>query len=256
MPRIAIPQPHDESSYTVRHLPLYVAAIEGSGATAVILPLHGRVSELAQMLKHCDAALLPGCHADIDPQLYSQPPQPQTSASDPLRAALDDMILQDAYNMRKPLLGICYGAQSLDVWRLGALCQHLETSVRHARLKDAPQQIVRHAVAAAEGSHLASLLAARGVTGEFPVQSSHHQAIERLGDRLRVAALSPADGVIEAIEGTETKHFVLGVQWHPERSVCEAGVEGVASRALFAALTEAATAWHTAAVNPRDFETA
>jgi putative glutamine amidotransferase len=71
------------------------------------------------------------------------------------------------------------------------------------------------------------------------VNSSHHQAIDRPGEQLLVAAISPVDGVIEALEGTEPGQFVVAVQWHPERSY----ETSEASRALFAALLEAARIW-------------
>ena len=68
------------------------------------------------------------------------------------------------------------------------------------------------------------------------VNSSHHQSADRIGEGLRVVARCPDDGIIEALEGTSPDHFVLAVQWHPERSVDEDG----ASRALFQALVSAA----------------
>jgi len=68
------------------------------------------------------------------------------------------------------------------------------------------------------------------------VNSSHHQSADRVGEGLRIVARCPQDGIIEAVEGTRADHFVLAVQWHPERSVEEEGP----SRALFRALVEAA----------------
>ena len=73
----------------------------------------------------------------------------------------------------------------------------------------------------------------------FPVNSSHHQAVDRPGDQLIVAAVSPEDGVIEALEGSEPQQFVVAVQWHPERSY----ESSEASRSLFAAFIEAARSW-------------
>ena len=71
------------------------------------------------------------------------------------------------------------------------------------------------------------------------MNSSHHQAIDRPGEQLIVAAISPVDGVIEAFEGAERRQFVVAVQWHPERSY----ESSEASRALFAAFLEAARTW-------------
>ena len=80
----------------------------------------------------------------------------------------------------------------------------------------------------------------KGNTVVIPVNSSHHQAAGVVGDGLRVTARSVEDGVIEALEGTSPDHFVLAVQWHPERSV----EEDEPSRAIFRALVEAARARH------------
>jgi putative glutamine amidotransferase len=71
-----------------------------------------------------------------------------------------------------------------------------------------------------------------------PVNSSHHQSAGTIGNGLRIAARCPDDGIIEALEGTAPEHFVLAVQWHPERSVDE----DEPSRAIFRALIEAAEA--------------
>ena len=74
----------------------------------------------------------------------------------------------------------------------------------------------------------------------IPVNSSHHQSAEVVGDGLRVVARCPDDGIIEALEGTSPDHFVLAVQWHPERSV----EDDEPSRAIFRALIEAARERH------------
>ena len=75
----------------------------------------------------------------------------------------------------------------------------------------------------------------------IPANSSHHQAAgDVIGDGLRVVARCPEDHVIEALEGTSADHFVLAVQWHPERSFDE----DPNSRAIFRALVEAAESKH------------
>jgi putative glutamine amidotransferase len=74
---------------------------------------------------------------------------------------------------------------------------------------------------------------------EIPVNSSHHQSADQVGDGLRVVARCPEDGVIEAVEGTAPEHFVVAVQWHPERTFDSEP----ASRALFQAFIKAAQKW-------------
>jgi putative glutamine amidotransferase len=76
------------------------------------------------------------------------------------------------------------------------------------------------------------------------VNASHHQAIRVPGDQLLVSAVSPGDGVIEAVELDTPEHFVLAVQWHPERTYAESGL----SRAIFAAFVESAAAWQPPAI--------
>jgi putative glutamine amidotransferase len=160
-----------------------------------------------------------------------------TAPADVPRDAADELLLQDAYNLRKPVFGICYGLQSLNVWRTGSLVQHIESSVNHtagARVE------VAHKVVVAEDSLLAKE-ALRGQDAKsVPVNSSHHQSADIVGDGLRAVAHSVEDGVIEAIEGTTPGHYVLAVQWHPERTFERDQVSGN----LFRALVEAARKWN------------
>jgi putative glutamine amidotransferase len=97
-----------------------------------------------------------------------------------------------------------------------------------------------HPVQLAQGSRLTAILADAGESNA-QVNSSHHQAIRTAGNNLRVAAVSPVDGVIEAVELDAPNHFVVGVQWHPERT-CE---QSEFSRAIFSAFVQAAGAWQT-----------
>jgi putative glutamine amidotransferase len=125
------------------------------------------------------------------------------------------------------------------VWRNGSLFQDLgmdlKTQVNHMPGREV---VEAHPVKIAEGSRLSRLLAPEGAL-EVQVNSSHHQAVRQAGDKLSVTAVSPVDGVIEAVELDSADHFVLGVQWHPERTY----TESVVSRAIFAAFAEAAEAW-------------
>jgi putative glutamine amidotransferase len=86
---------------------------------------------------------------------------------------------------------------------------------------------------------LAKLANETGAGTVEQVNSSHHQAVRRLGDRLKVSAVSGDDQVVEAIELASQDHFVLGVQWHPERTFAEKRL----SREIFRAFADAAQAW-------------
>jgi putative glutamine amidotransferase len=239
-PRIAIPVPHSgNAEYAQRSLPQYEHAVEQAGGEPVRIPLDQQPSEIMRLIERCDAVVLPGSHADIDPAKYEAPSDPRTNQADPKRDTVDELLLQDAYNMRKPVLGICYGLQMLNVYRSGSLRQHIESSIDHANREK------NHAVKVDPFSRLAKILREAGVAAtdslqplKLEVNSSHHQAAEVLGDGLRISARAP-DDVIEALEGKSIDHFVLAVQWHPERSVSES-----ASQAIFRALVEAAKERH------------
>ena len=214
-PRIAIPVPNSDPEYSSRALPQYVNSVVGAGGVPVVLDLKLSSNEAAQLAKSCDGILLPGSPADIDPQKYGQPPHPRTAPPDPARDNVDELLLQDAHNMRKPILAICYGTQSLNVWRSGTLVQHIESPVQHARPEGAPRStVIEHSARVEADSRLAELTGA----GPITINSSHHQAVATPGDSLRIVARSPEDNVIEAVEGTASGHWVLGVQWHPERT--------------------------------------
>jgi putative glutamine amidotransferase len=259
-PRIAIPEPTStDEAYNQRSLPQYVSAVEAAGGIAVPIPLHATFEVQTAALASCSAILLPGSPADVDPARYGQQAIQECAAKDSAREAADDLLLRDAFQEGKPILGICYGLQSLNVWRKGTLIQDLpnaskvdmgglaaETLVNHQPGREVQRA---HPVLISQGSRLARMLPeARENSEPFSlfVNSSHHQAIHRPGEALRVAATSPVDGVIEALEGADPQQFVVAVQWHPERSY-ESSEE---SRALFASFLEAARAW-AASVTPR-----
>lgn len=239
-PRVAIPIPlsHDPE-YVERSLPQYERAIAMAGAEAVRIPLD-RPPELAELIASCQGVLLPGSGADVDPVEYNAERSPKTHASDAKRHAVDWLLLDHAFRQQRPVLGICYGLQSLNVYCRGSLIQHIESSVNHAIGRKAA---LAHDVQIHQDSSLARLLDANRETSAsnstlsltIPVNSSHHQAAENIGEGLRVAARCPQDGIIEALEGTTPQHFVIAVQWHPERSVDA----DEPSRAIFRGFVEA-----------------
>ncbi len=197
-PRIAIPVPNStRTDYVLRALPQYERAVRAAGGEPVIIDVKGTNAEIAQTVKLCDGVLLPGSPADVDPEKYGAQRHPKTAPADPVRDNADELLLQDAYNMRKPVFGICYGLQSLNVWRTGTLDQELPEGVKHEAGSKVAQA---HQVRVAPGSKLAAILRDAGALpsdGELvmPVNSSHHQAPKALGDGLRLVAWSPEDGV-------------------------------------------------------------
>jgi putative glutamine amidotransferase len=247
-PRIAIPVPNSDPEYSTRALPDYVNSVTRAGGEPVLLSLGLSNIEAAQLAKSCDGILLPGSPADVDPQKYGETLHPCTAPSDPARDNIDELLLQDAHNMRKPILTICYGTQSLNVWRNGTLLQHIESAVQHERSSATPRtQVIEHAAQVEPGSGLAQIAGQQDIT----VNSSHHQSVAIPGDGLRVVARSPEDGIIEAVEGTSDRQWVLGVQWHPERTFEKSEV----SRHIFEKLVAEALSWHQRlALSSPDFE--
>jgi putative glutamine amidotransferase len=249
-PRVAIPMPHSgDREYAERAIPQYERAVTLAGAEPVRIPLDQTPAAVMKLIERCDAILLPGSKADVDPAKFGSARSPQTAGSDPGRDTVDELLLQNAYNMHKPILGICYGLQILNVYRTGSLVQHIpdflpqetRTRVNHEAGRTVA---VAHAAEIEGNSKLAEIVrrkkaAASGAESDkivVPVNSSHHQSADSIGDGLRIVARCPDDGIIEALEGTSPDHFVLAVQWHPERSVDQ----DEPSRAIFKALVEAA----------------
>lgn len=238
--RVAIPLPHSANlEYAERAIPQYERAVALAGAEPVRIPLDR--SEATKLLATCDAVLLPGSNADVDPAKFRQPRSSHSAPADALREQVDELLLADAYAHHKPVLGICYGLQSLNVFRGGSLIQHIpEFLPEAARMKvnhEAGKKVaVAHAVDIERDSQLATIVAGAARDSILPVNSSHHQSAHAIGSGLRIVARCPDDGIIEALEGTSANHFVLAVQWHPERSV----EDDAASRALFDAFIRAA----------------
>jgi putative glutamine amidotransferase len=266
-PRIAIPLPHSlDREYSARAIPQYEYAVEQAGGEPVRISLDksSAGNEVQKLIQTCDAVLLPGSKADIDPARFNAPRSPHAAPADSQRENTDALVLQDAYNQRKPILGICYGLQSLNVHRGGSLIQHipdfLPQELRNRVNHEAGRAVaVAHNAEIGKNSKLAEIidgenraghgfsratlapkrtraLAPKGDQIIVPVNSSHHQSAGAIGERLRIVARCPDDDIIEALEGTDDDHFVLAVQWHPERSVDD----DQASRSIFAAFIEAA----------------
>jgi putative glutamine amidotransferase len=254
-PRIAIPVPTSSNpEYNAKSWPQYALAVTRAGGIPVEISLSLSQREVADVINTCHGVLLPGSPADVNPHKFGYQPEPETSPADPARENVDELLIQDAHNLYKPLLCICFGTQSLNVWRGGTLVQHLApmpvnhsagktVAIAHSALI-APDSTLGRIVA--EGSNIDNTPEAsrEGDFLKLPINSSHHQAIGIPGDGLRVTARCPQDGVIEAVEGGQDPHrpdahFVLAVQWHPERSIDISA----ASRAIFDRLIQEAAAW-------------
>jgi putative glutamine amidotransferase len=182
----------------------------------------------AHQLDGCDGLLLTGGH-DVDPLLYSARVDPEIlGAVDRRRDDFELQVLERAFALGLPLLGICRGLQIANVHFGGSLIPDLERAGYRSHRSSSDGAETRHSVEAVNGSLLHSCT--REIAGT--VNSSHHQAADRLGAGLRVTARSD-DGVIEAIERTIPGPFFLLIQWHPERMADHEGAYATAIRQQF-----------------------
>ncbi|MEA2375662.1 MAG: putative glutamine amidotransferase [Thermoleophilaceae bacterium] len=219
----------------------YVSAIEAAGGVPVVIPPLGGEAIEPLLDSVCGVCMSGG--PDIDPSGYGERPHAKLG---PTEATLDHFelaVARAADRRNLPILGICRGAQALNVARGGTLHQHLPdvwgSAVDHRQR--APGDQATHAVRAANSSRLAAVL------GEVRVRvnSFHHQAVALLGTGLRAVAWAP-DGVVEAIEAPD-RDFVVGVQWHAE---CLADRDDQA--ALFRGFVEAAGRHAARAAEPAE----
>lgn len=194
---------------------LYLDAIRRAGGEPVEIPLNLPNAEVARLIESLDAFVLSGGPADVDPQLYHSAPHAKAAPPDAQRQQTDFAILGHAIAEHKPVLGICYGVQSMNVFLGGSLIQDIAseypTKIEHTwHSKDVPEPL--HSARIEPNSHLAELVGA----GDTEINSSHHQAIREPAKGLSVTARAP-DGIIEAVEWTGPSDWITGVQWHPER---------------------------------------
>ena len=198
-----------------------------------MIPTFSPPEVVREYLTRLDGVLLPGSSSDIDPARYGETPHERLGKMIPDRDALDFALLEHSDREGLPVLGICFGAQSLNVFRGGSLIQDIPSLVAGAVFHDdhgEPQQPAVHAVRISQGSALARLAGSEVVE----VNSFHHQSVGLVGANLRTVATAP-DGVIEAIEDVNGR-FVVGVQWHPERTF----QDDAFAKALFTAFIEEA----------------
>lgn len=205
----------------------YVESLRRAGAVAVVIP--PQPENAADVLDSVDAILLAGGD-DCDPAVYGEEPHPSLEPMDPRRQSNELELARLARERGVPTLGICLGLQMMNIAAGGSLVQdidsQIETEIRHA---SEPENRVRHDVIIEQGTRLSTILPA----AELNVNSSHHQAVGRIGSGLRITAHAP-DGIVEGLE--DEKHpFYLGVQWHPEDMDGEESAS-----AIFQAFVEAA----------------
>ena len=212
---------------TAAFLPaVYFEAVQRAGGIPVLLPPQPVDAEVVgRVLDGLDGIIITG-GADVDPARYGQDARPETDTPQLERDAWEDALLTAAIDRELPFLGICRGMQVLNVNRGGSLHQHVPDVIGNDRFRIGGGEFATNLVETEPGSEIDALLGAR-----LPVKSYHHQALDAVGDGLRVTARTD-DGIVQAVE-LEGVPFGLAVQWHPEEDAAE-------DARLFAGLVDAA----------------
>jgi putative glutamine amidotransferase len=189
----------------------YVRSVEQAGGVPVVLP-PVRPEDVPAILDRLDGILLSG-GVDVDPALYGQAPHAKLGRVNRRRDDFELALTADALRRDVPILAICRGHQVLNVATGGTLVQDIASTIEGAMRHEGkgPRSRHSHQVEVTAGSRLREILGA----GSCPVNSLHHQAVDRLGDGLVASALCPDDGIVEGLE-MPGRRFVVGVQWHPE----------------------------------------
>ncbi len=199
----------------------YADSVIRAGGLPVMMPILKKKDKIRSLLKDAGGILLSGGD-DPNPARYREKLHTATRLMNQDKEECDFMLASEALKSAKPVLGICWGLQLMNLALGGTLVQDIPTHVENAVTHRLPRrQPAYHDVAIVEDSLLAGILhsagdeGARGAERTAQVNSFHHQAVKGIGKGLRSVA-SAQDGVIEAVEGGSDR-FLLGVQWHPER---------------------------------------
>src|ERR1700687_2784311 len=239
-PRVGIPwrTAREEAANDKKKIDRYLRAVESAGGEPVLISLLSSPGELRRRSAELDAFVLTGSPADIDPAHFHAKRHPATADADAARERTDFALLEHALTTGKPVLAICYGIQSLNVFLGGTLIQdipsELGSKICHSpdgeETPGGPEQLDALHDARFDSGRVLNLCR----TPQLEINSSHHQSVLEPGRGLRITAHAP-DGVVEAVEWTGDSNWVVGVQWHPERMP-----EDQLAQALFRELLTAA----------------
>ena len=221
---------HGHAAYTALHG--YIRAVsEVAKALPLLLPAAAECVDVGSLIAGVDGVLLTGSPSNVAAERYGAAPLPATVKLDRHRDAIVLALLPKLISAGVPILGICRGFQELNVALGGTLhpAVHQQPGRLDHREGDHNRPIQRwyddsHELHIVAGGQLAELAADDCV----PVNSLHHQGIERLGKGLRVEATAP-DGLIEALSVEGARQWTLAVQWHPEMRIDDSAL----SRAIF-----------------------
>ena len=165
----------------------------------ILFPVCSR-NGIKEIVAMCSGLIIAGRDRDINPKFYGEEPlEGLEYPEDPYEDELDFKLIELFEKNSKPILGICSGLQSLNIYHGGSLKQHIDDHT-------SKENLVRHNIDIEENSFVHSLYG-----NKAEVNSIHHQAVNRVAEGFKVTAISE-DGTVEAIE----KGNLIGLQWHPE----------------------------------------
>lgn len=195
----------------------YSEVVERCGGVPVHIGLIPKTEYISEAMADLDGFLLPGSNTDVDPQYYGEEPHRKLGTIIPEKDETDRLVLAEIERRNLPLFAICFGMQALNVVRGGTLIQDIESQVKGSiqHEQGLPASRTSHSLKIEKGSILSSLPSAKSAKNPLRVNSSHHQAVAKVGKNLRAVAWAK-DGVIECVQDTRKDRFALGVQWHPE----------------------------------------
>lgn len=208
---------NDSAKYSYAKFPWYALrqnyadSIIKAGGVPIMIPY--QLDSIDNILTIIDGLVIPGGDEDIHPKFYGQEIKSPKVKTNDERANFEFELLKKALAKDIPFLGICNGMQMLNIIFGGDLIQHIPdyipSHINHEQ--PPPKNLPSHKITIKPATILAKLVEGKN---EIMVNSTHHQAIGKVGNGLLVSAIAP-DGIIEAIEST-THKFVVGVEWHPE----------------------------------------
>jgi putative glutamine amidotransferase len=215
----------------------YCDAIENAGGLPIIIPHSRSRAQICHLLRRIDGLLISGGGFDIDPAYYNEQPIAKLGKINPQRTFTELESIAFGLERDLPMLGICGGAQAINVALAGSLYQDIATQLPTAQTHQQEERSDNHGhvVEVTRGTLLYEICGRQ----TLKVNTTHHQAIRKLGKGLAINATAP-DGLIEGIESK--KHsFVLGLQWHPEVLVPSEAVQ----RKIFSSFVLACRCLHS-----------
>jgi len=182
----------------------YIKSCEKYGANCIILPISKDIMEL----NFLDGLVITGGNFDINPKYFGQKINTKKIKLKSERTNYEMRLLKKFYRLNKPILGICGGAQLINVFDGGSLIQDIKTNIKHEQPN--PRNETSHKIEIIKGTYLNEIFKRK----TSKVNSAHHQAVDRIGKNLKINAISK-DGIIEAFKH-KLHTYCVGIQWHPE----------------------------------------